>query len=175
MAMNARDRSAAGMLLWYAGGVVAAILVGWLAAWIHSHARAPVGITSMGVGMALGAALSAVAVKLRVVARPAVVGGAVVLALITVLAEHGWLYREFRRQWHEARGQSPHVAMFRDQSPWSARQYFTHEASPRRIALWCVDVALITASAAGTVWWLRRRALGDSASRPTLNPLTPDT
>lgn len=173
--MSAHDRSAGSLLLWCASGFVAAIVVGWLAAWIYSHGPAPVGITSIVIGIALGAALGALAINLRVVARPTVVRATILLALIAVLAQHGWLYREFRRQWQTARDQSPQIAMFREKSPWSPREYFIREATPQRVALWCADAVLIAAPATGTLWMLRRRTQLDSASRPTPISPSPDT
>jgi len=72
----------------------------------------------------------------------------VLLAIVTVLAQHAWLYHSFRQQWHEARAKSPEVALFRAEAPWSPREYFARELTPYRAALWCLDAALITVTAA---------------------------
>jgi hypothetical protein len=145
------------MLLWYAAGLIAAVAIAWLAAVLHLSGHAPIGILSLGTGIVLGMVLSAIAAARhrpqggRAVGRRRLVVGTAILALVTVVAEHAWLYRDFRRQWHEARATSAEVAMFRPEEPWSVGEYFRRELTPRRAALWCLDAALITAAAVGTV------------------------
>jgi hypothetical protein len=140
----------------YSLGLIAAIAVAWVGAMIHRSGHSPIGLISIVVGLGLGAALAAIAAKLRSPRRP-LLAGAIILALVTVIAQHIWLYLDFRRQWHEARISSPQVAMFRSDSPWSPSEYFAREATPKRVALWCADAALITTSAVATVWVMQRR------------------
>jgi hypothetical protein len=123
---------------------------------IHRSDHAPVGILSLGVGLGLGAILTGLAAARHVTCRRRLIIGAALLAIVAVLAEHAWLYRDFRRQWHEARAQSPHIALFRPEAPWSPTEYFAHEASPGRVVLWCADAALVTAATVGTVAVARR-------------------
>ena len=78
------------------------------------------------------------------------------LAIVAILAEHAWLYRDFRRQWHESRAKSPQLAMFRPETPWSAREYFAHEATPQQLILWSIDGAIITAATVATVTYANR-------------------
>ena len=144
------------MSLWYTAGFLAAVAVAWLAAIIHVSGHAPIGLLSLGVGIALGAILTGIAASQRLAGGRRLVAGTVILALVAVLAEHAWLYRDFRRQWHEARARSPEAALFRPETPWSPREYFAHELTPQRAALWWIDAALITAAAAGTVAVMRR-------------------
>jgi ABC-type uncharacterized transport system permease subunit len=144
-------------MLWYAVGLIAAIAVGWLAAVVHGAGHAPIGILSLAVGIALGIILCRIAATLRVAGSPRLVVGAILLALVTVLAQHAWLYHSFRQQWHKARTESAEVAMFRPETPWSPSEYFSRELTPQRAALWCVDAALITAAAVGTVVLLDRK------------------
>jgi hypothetical protein len=139
------------MLIWYGAGAVAVIVIAWLAALVHASGHAPIGLISLAVGIGLGAILSKIAATLRVAGRKRLIIGTIFLATVAVLAEHTWLYLDFRRQWHEAREKSPQVAVFRPESPWSPREYFTIEATPNRAALWCLDAAIIIASAVGTV------------------------
>ncbi len=141
----------------YSLGLFAAIAVAWIGAMIHRLGHAPIGLVSVGVGLVLGASLAKIAARLRIAGSRRLLAGAMVLALVAVFVQHTWLYLDFRRQWHEARNNSPQVAMFRSESPWSPREYLAHEATPRQVTLWCVDAALITAAAVGTVWLLRRR------------------
>src|SRR5437762_7591043 len=139
------------MLIWYGVGAVAAMVIAWLAALVHASGHAPLGLVSLAVGIALGSILSAIAASQRLAGIRRLIIGTVILAIVTVLAEHTWLYLDFRRQWREAREKSPQVAMFRPAMPLSPIEYFTHEWSPQRATFWCFDAAIITASAVGTV------------------------
>jgi ABC-type uncharacterized transport system permease subunit len=139
------------MLIWYLAGGVAAVAVGWLAAIFHGTGHAPVGLVSLGVGAALGAALAVLAARLHVTCRTRLVVGTILLSLVTIIAEHAWLYRDFRRQWHRARNESAQVALFRPESPWSPAEYFARELATRRAALWGADAVLIAGAAAGSV------------------------
>ena len=141
---------------WYVAGLIAAIAVGWLAAVVHRAGHAPIGILSLAVGIALGIILSRTAATLRVAGSPRLVVGVSLLALVTVLSQHAWLYHSFRQQWHQARTDSAAVAMFRLETPWSPSEYFLRELTPQRAALWCVDAAIITAATVGTVVLLHR-------------------
>jgi ABC-type uncharacterized transport system permease subunit len=148
-------------------GFVVAIAIAWIASLIHRSGHAPLGLVSIGIGVALGAALGILAATLRVAGHRNVLVATLTLALIAIIAQHAWLYANFRREWREGRENSPQVKMFRDEQPWSPWDYMTREATPQRVTLWCIDAALITATALGTVWTLRRRTQKNSASRPT--------
>jgi hypothetical protein len=152
--MNARPESH--LVSWYVLGTLAAVGVGGLAAAFNLADIAPVGILSICIGITLGASLIGLAAVVRVIGGKRLILGAIVLAIVAVLAEHAWLYLEFRREWHQGRAESPHIAMFRPEIPWSPAQYFAHEASANHVALWCVDAALLTAATAGTVAFGRR-------------------
>jgi ABC-type uncharacterized transport system permease subunit len=150
----------------YSLGLVAAIAVAWVGAMIHRSGHAPVGLVSLVVGAGLGAALCTIAAMLRIAGSQRLIICTIVLALVTVIAQHTWLYLDFRRQWHEARSNSPQVAMFRSESPWSPAEYLAHEATPRRVALWCVDAALVTSAAVGTMWIIQHNKKQPSAPSP---------
>ena len=111
------------------------LLIAWLAALVHASGHAPIGLVSLAVGIGLGAILDRIAAAQRVAGRRRLIIGTILLAIVTVLAEHTWLYLDFRRQWHESREKSPQVAMFRPESPWSPREYFAHrgDAAARRV------------------------------------------
>ncbi len=96
--------------------------------------------------------------------------GAVVFALVTVFAEHTWLYRDFRRQWQDAREISPQVALFRPAEPWSPAEYFHYEVASGRIALWCVDAALIVAGTMGVVLLQNKRFVVADDAKKNLTP-----
>jgi hypothetical protein len=139
------------MLIWYGAGTVAAIVIAWLAALVHASGHAPIGLISLAVGIALGAMLTKIAVTQRIVVAKHLIIGTILLAMLAVIAEHTWLYLDFRRQWQQAREKSPQMAMFRPESPWSPREYFAIEATPEQAAFWCVDAIVILAGAVGTV------------------------
>jgi hypothetical protein len=96
---------------------------------------------------------------LRIAGRWHLITGTLFLALVTALAQHAWLYVDFRRQWQEARAKSPEVAMFRPETPWSPSQYFARELTIESMALWTLDAALNAASAIGVVavWQSKRK------------------
>ena len=144
------------MLFWYAAGFVAAIAIAWLSALLNVSGHAPVGIVSLGVGIALGIILSAIAATQRVAGHRYLIHGTIVFASMTVLAEHAWLYLDFRREWHAARAASAEVALFRPETPWSPAEYFARELTPGRAALWGLDAVLITAAAVAVVVVWRR-------------------
>jgi hypothetical protein len=140
------------MLIWYGAGAVAAVAIAWLAALVHASGHAPIGVVSLVVGIALGTTLVKIAASSRVAkSRRHLIVGTILLAIVAVLAEHTWLYLDFRRQWQEAREKSPQVAIFRPESPWAPREFFANEATPQRTAFWCIDAVLIIAGAVGTV------------------------
>jgi hypothetical protein len=146
------------MTRWCLAGIAVSAAIGWFAAMCHSRGWAPLGLISMGVGVTLGVALAGIAATQRVAGSWQLVVGTLLLAIVAVLAEHAWLYRDFRRQWREAREASAQAALFRPESPWSPAEYFTREWSPRRAALWCLDAVIIASSAVGTVLVLQRNS-----------------
>jgi hypothetical protein len=145
------------MTRFYILGIIAAAAIAWIAALVHRSGLSTVGLVSVGVGVALGATLAALAATLRLAGPRSLVWAVVFLALATVIFQHAWLYADFRREWREAREISPQVALFRDESPWSPWKYILHEATPGRLGLWFVDGTLIAASACGTLWATRKR------------------
>lgn len=162
------------LLRWFACGTVAAVAVAWLAMLVHRSGKAPLGLVSMGVGVALGVALGWIATKLRVRRSRGVVAGAVVLAMVAVAAQHAWLYREFRQQWHDSRQNSPQVAMFRAEEPWSPVDYLRHEMTSRQVALWCVDAALIVAAAVGSLLVIHKQEAGESEDEDIIDAVDKD-
>ena len=145
------------MLTWYVTSACAALAIAWLAAMLHVSGHAPLGIISLGVGAALGAALTAIAASQQFAAQRKLIRITILFAIVTILAQHAWLYIDFRRQWHEARANSAQIAMFRPESPWSPAEYLARELTPGSAALWALDAALIGAAALGVViWWQRR-------------------
>jgi hypothetical protein len=145
------------MVTSYITSAGAALAIAWLAAMLHLSGQAPLGLISLGVGAALGAALTAIAATLRVADRQASIRATIVYAIVTILAQHAWLYIDFRRQWQEARANSAQIAMFRPESPWSPAEYLSHELTPGHAALWALDAVLILAAAVVVVvWWNRR-------------------
>lgn len=146
------------MLIWFGAGAVAAIFIAWLASLIHASGHAPVGLVSVAVGISLGAALFGIAARQRLAGFRRLLIGAALLAILTVVAEHTWLYLDFRRQWQAEREKSAAVAMFRPESPPGPAEYFSQEGTPRQLAFWCLDAAVITLSSVGTVFVLRRMA-----------------
>jgi hypothetical protein len=139
-------------------GGVAAVALGWIAAKLNIAGFAPVGLLPVAIGIALGAVVHWLARAAGATRTKWLILTSVVLAILTVLAEHAWLYRDFCRQWRESRASHAQVAMFRSEAPWSPLEYFANEATPSRVALWCVDAALVVAGSVATVSLRRRRS-----------------
>jgi ABC-type uncharacterized transport system permease subunit len=146
------------MLIWYGAGAVAAIFVAWVASLIHASGNAPLGLVSIGVGATLGVFLAKLAATLHIAGKKQLVIGTIILSILCILAEHTWLYLDFRRQWHADQAKTPQVAIFRPDTPWSPAQYFTHELTPRQGALWCLDATIIIGIAVAAVVTLRRES-----------------
>jgi hypothetical protein len=137
-------------LVFWTGGIAAAVLLGRVSAMLSVAGKAPAGLLSMGIGLALGMLLIALAELLHVKARRELLVAAVVLAAVTVVAEHAWLYRAYRQQWWRNRVEQPAVALFRPEAtPLSLPAYFQREIeySPRQWLFWSVDAVLIVAGA----------------------------
>jgi len=164
-AISASETPPTSAIVWYTAGLVAAVAVAWVAALIHRSGHAPVGIVSLCVGVALGVILGKLAAATHVHCRTRLMVGTLIIALLAVVAQHAWLYRDFRRQWHESRVKSAEVAMFRPESPWSPAEYFAHELTPKQAALWCLDAALVTAASIGIVLYMRRSSVHYNATR----------
>ncbi len=60
---------------WYLGGIGAGAAIGWIAAKCHQSGLAPVGLVSLGVGLALGYVLSKLAAATKVSLPQAARGG----------------------------------------------------------------------------------------------------
>jgi hypothetical protein len=143
---------------WLAAGALAAVAVGYVAALVSRTGWAPVGLASIGVGLALGLVLSALAAMTRTAGRRQLLVGTAVLALATVAATHVWLYRDFCSAWRAARIESTQLAMFRPEQPWSPAEYFARQLTPGRAVLWSVDAVLVAAAAVATVALWQRQA-----------------
>jgi hypothetical protein len=126
----------------------------------HRSGWAPLGLLSLAVGVGLGFSILKLATAVGVCCRKRLIVGSLLFASIAVFAEHAWLYRDFRRQWVEARTSEPQVAMFRREEPWSPAEYLQHEIAAGRVTLWCLDAALIAAGTLGTVF-VRRSTFTD--------------
>jgi hypothetical protein len=151
-------------------GVVAAVAIGIAAGAVSRTGWAPVGIFSLGVGLAVGAAATILAKLCGVDCRTRLVVGTLVLALVATAAQHAWLYREYRLQWNAARDREPALALFSEESaPKSPGDYLAAEVAAGRPNWWFVDALLVAAGAVGVVLWWKSQTLNHSALPPTPN------
>jgi hypothetical protein len=160
------------MRAWFAVGFAVALVYAWVAAKLHATLVAPIGSLSIGFGLVLGATLGACAALISVRPQRKILVGAALLTLVAIVAQHAWLYLEFRREWHEARATSPQIAMFRPESPWSPGEYFSRELQAGRASIWCLDAVFIAAPAIGVFWLMERKRanVGVTADAKTLSP-----
>src|SRR4051812_10320471 len=161
------------MLLWFGASAVVATAIAWVAAMIHASGHAPVGLVSVGVGIAIGASVAAIAAKQNVRSTRQLIVGTIFIAILTVLAEHAWLYVDFRRQWLQSRSNAQ-VALFRTESPPSPSEYFSQELTPQSATLWTVDALVIVASATTTAYLIRSNSKPEPKS-PSPEPSAPSS
>jgi hypothetical protein len=93
--------------------------------------------------------------------RRGLVTSAAALALLLVVAEHGWLYRAYRQKWWQNRLEQPAVALVRPEaSPLSPIEYFERELryAPGQWKYWALDASLISVAAVGVVLVRNRSA-----------------
>jgi hypothetical protein len=156
-------------LSWFLIGISASLALGWIAAKLNVAGFAPVGLLPLALGIVLGIVVFRLGIASGVACRKRLILAAIAVAILTVLAEHAWLYHDFCRQWREARAREPQIALHRPDSPWSPAEYATREATPGRIAFWCADAALVIAGAVGTVVQLQQKTerSASPAARPT--------
>lgn len=156
--------------LFLGAGVGVAAAIGCVAAKLNAAGFAPIGLLPLVAGVVLGLAVSRMAMVLHVACTTQLVIGTLVFALVTVAFEHAWLYRDFRREWIEARAANPQVALFRSEMPWSLGEYTDHEWTRRRAVLWCADAAILVASAMTAVFIANRHASQSTSLTDQLNP-----
>ena len=141
-------------IFWCGGGAATAAALGWAGATLSLAGKAPVGLLSIGIGLALGLVLVGLAEITHSRERRMLIIGTLVFAFLTVLAEHAWLYRAYRQQWWKNRVEQPAVALFRPETePLSVVAYFRREFeySPRQGMVWALDAALIASASVGLV------------------------
>jgi hypothetical protein len=162
------------MVIWYIFGSAVAGTIGWLASMVHASGQAPLGLTSLVFGSILGATMSGIAASLEIADTRRLVIGTILIAMITVLAEHTWLYLDFCRQWQQAIAAKPQAALFREAPP-SVVEYFSHQLTPKTAALWCFDALLIVTNATAAVFVLQRKWLRINANPQSeiRNPKSP--
>jgi hypothetical protein len=160
-----------------ASGSAAAAGIGLLAATISLTGWAPVGIFSLGVGVAVGVTAMVLASWFKVSCPQRLATATLGMALVAVVAQHAWLYRDYRQQWHAVREREPMLALFRTESaPMSFGEYLAVEASPGRIAFWFVDLVLVASAATGILLLGRRlpEKIGVAADAKPSSPPIPD-
>src|SRR3972149_1080976 len=101
------------MVKWYCYGLATAVLVGLLASLVSSAGWTPVGVYSLGVGLAIGGPVTKLPGVVPVTWTKRLLTGTVLMAICTVIAQHAWLYNDYRRQWHVVQNHEPALAIFR--------------------------------------------------------------
>ncbi len=135
------------LAVWAASSAAWAAAVAWLAVNMQLAEAAPLGVFSVGVGVALGVGLAAVAYGVRAGHRIALVSGTLLLALLTTTGEHLLLYRAYRIGWSNRIASDPRVAVFQPEAVHSLPAYLKQESSDGRWGLWILDAALTAVAA----------------------------
>jgi hypothetical protein len=158
---------------WAFLGLVAAILSGALSASIQLAGFAPIGLTSVATGSALGTVLAGLAHLCHTWPNRTTLLLTLLFAAAAVVTQHVWMYRGYCDQWHRVYDEKPAVALFRDESgPKSIGVYLLEEATPVRTLMWGVDAVLIAATTAGFFAICRSRS-GQSPPLVTGNQRIP--
>jgi hypothetical protein len=145
------------------------VAIAWLSAALNSHGISPVGLMSIGLGVVLGVALFQLAQWQGLIKWKMLLWAAVLLTAVNIVAQHAWLYQNFRSGWRSARAANAQVAMFRPEEPWSPREYLQHELQAGSLPYWCLDAIVILIS---TLLTLR---LLNNHNQLVRNFPTPDT
>jgi hypothetical protein len=172
MRNDSHPSSSTSLMVFSVSGFGVAIALGWASAMLSVAAKAPLGLISLGLGVALGLALVALAELTRQGTRRGLMISAAALALLLVVAEHGWLYRAYRQKWWQNRLEQPAVALVRPEaSPLSPKEYFERELryAPGQWKYWALDASLISVAAVGVVL-LRNRSTTSDAGRDNRSP-----
>jgi hypothetical protein len=156
-------------LAWLIAGAALSVAIASIAATLNFYRHAPIGILSLGEGVALAAGLAWLARWQSILRGRALLIGSIGVAIITVLAQHAWLYGRFLQRWHGDRAENAQVAMFRPAEPWSPREYLSREIEAGSLIYWCLDAALIIAA---TVVTLRFLLSHNETARAEANPDT---
>jgi hypothetical protein len=157
------------MCAWFAAGFAVALALAWVVAKLHAAFTAPLGLVSIGFGLIFGIALAAIAMLLNLRSQRALFVGTCVLTAVAIVAQHAWLYVEFRREWHRARATTPEIAMFRPEAPWSPAEYFGNELKAGRAPVWWLDALGIAVPAIAVFWMMDQKRHQATASAPTSN------
>ena len=158
---------------WIFLGLVTAVLSGAASATVQLAGFAPLGLTSIATGSALGAALAGLARLCNTWPNRTTLLLTLLFATAAVVTQHVWMYRGYCDQWHRVHDENPAVALFRNESgPKSVGVYLREEATPLRTLMWGVDAILIAATTAGIFATLRAGPV-QSPSRVTGNQHIP--
>ena len=149
---------------WTFLGLVTAVLSGAAAASVQLAGFAPLGLTSIATGSALGAALAGLARLCNTWPNRTTLLLTLLFATAAVVTQHVWMYRGYCDQWHRVGDENPAVGLFRNETgPKSVGVYLREEATPVRTLMWGVDAILIAATTAGIFAALRA---GPAQSHP---------
>ena len=143
---------------WTFLGLVTAVLSGGASATIQLAGFAPIGLTSVATGSALGAALAGLARPCNTWPNRTTLLLTLLFASTAVVTQHVWMYRGYCDQWHRVHDENPVVSLFRNESgPKLVDVYLLEEATPVRTLMWGLDAVLIAATTAGIFAAFRAR------------------
>jgi hypothetical protein len=153
--------------LWLIASGAAAIAGARVSVWIQAH-FAPVVIYPLLLGMALGGAFAGLAYAAGLRRSRGLIGAVLLLAVCAALLEHGFFYADYRVGFERALEHASERIGFPVQNiePQSFPEYI---ASRSAVEEWAIErwVAnpLITATAAGMIFWYLMRPRQNVANR----------
>jgi hypothetical protein len=142
--------------------VMIALILARAAVWLQIHGISTFLLVPVLVGGILGLSTGWLAACAGRTNRRMVTIGAAVAALLTACGEHGYFYREYRRQFSTAIQSDPKTQLA---ATLTAEQFepttfygFMVAEAPAKWPLWIADAVTMIAVAAVTAWWRAPRA-----------------
>ena len=136
------------------------VALAWMAVGLQMSGRAPFGVFSLLLGVAVGASVVTAARVLRIEKSGYVVGVSLVAAIGLIAMEHVFFYREYVAEWKKHRAENPSLAIFRpDDAPKGFFEFVrtsaihsmsdNGEPSSPRWVFWAFDFAFVLLGAIG--------------------------
>lgn len=142
---------------WLGSIAGASVAIALASAALQRAGLAPLLLSSLLIGAALGAVAFGIAWVFDVKNGRLLITGAVMAAVLLVTMQHFALYRFHLNDWDQVTREKPELSLFREPPPESLGIYLRQEAADGRAWLWLLDGAIVTATAAGIAVALRSR------------------
>ncbi|MEX2168063.1 MAG: hypothetical protein WD851_02025 [Pirellulales bacterium] len=142
---------------WLGAVASASVAIAFASAALQRAGLAPLLLSSLLTGAALGAVAIGIAWVFDVKNGRLLIAGTVMAPILLVTMQHFALYRFHLNDWDQVTSEKPELSLFREPPPESLWVYLRQEAAQGRGWLWLLDGAIVTGAAAGVAVALRSR------------------